>query len=127
MKRVVIVLGVAGAVSGCMHSSQEGRLFRHDVAAESRFHIANASAASTDAFAELADGTTCKGRISRTDAADNALSPESESNANSDGGVGALVCSSKAVLRCRLIHRRAESYAYGECTDQNGVKYTVVF
>ncbi len=126
--QVVVGLGVLATLSSsCLETAQEGRLFRQDAPAVSKLHIASAAAPSTDAFAELADGATCRGRISRTDAADMALSPDSESSATSDGAVGVLICSSNLVLRCRLVHRHAESYAYGECADQRGVKYTVVF
>ena len=125
MNRGIVALAIT--VIGCTPTVQEGRLFRHDVAAVSRFRIANASAQSTDVTADLVDGTSCKGRVSRTDNADHSVSPEAESMGCTDGGVGVLVCASNAVLRCRLVHRQAESYAYGECIDQSGVKYMVVF
>ncbi|MBX3233585.1 MAG: hypothetical protein KIT84_11315 [Labilithrix sp.] len=113
--------------TACAPPPQEGRLYRHDVAAVSRFTIENTSAASANASAELADGTRCEGRVSRTDRADNARSVDSDSDATTDAGVAVLVCRSNAVLRCRLVHRIAETYAFGECADQYGVRYTVVF
>jgi len=125
MRHRLVILSAATAA--CATPAQEGRLFRQDIAAVSRFHVADASAQSTDVFAELSGGTTCRGRISRTDAVDMSVGPAEDRTVTSDGGVGVLVCSSNTVLRCRLVHRYANSYAYGECTDQSGVKYTVVF
>jgi hypothetical protein len=117
---------LAFEVVACV-TQQEGQLYRQDAPGVSRIHVANASAESTEVFAELSDGTTCNGRIARTDSADSSFAPESEISATSDGAIGVLVCRSKAVLRCRLVHRMATSYAYGECVDQHGAKYTVVF
>lgn len=127
MRDIRLAAGFAAvSLVGCA-VPQEGRLYRTDVVAVSRFRIANASALSTDAYAELSDGTACEGRVSRTDLADNAISPESESNATTDRSIAVLICRSRTVLRCKLVHRIADAYAFGECADQDGVKYTVIF
>jgi hypothetical protein len=127
MKRAIAAttFGVTALIGCSPPATQEGRLYRLDVPSVSRFTVRNAAATSSEISVEM-DGLTCQGRVSRTDAADSSVSPESQTNATSDGGVGMVICGAK-VLHCQFVHRLAESYAYGECADQNGGKYTVLF
>ena len=113
--------------SACIGPAQDGRLYRRDQPAVSRFHVASSTADSTEIEADLSDGTRCQGRLSRTDAADESVSPDSDVSATTNGGIGVLICRSNAVIRCRFVHRVGMGYAYGECVDQTGIKYTVLF
>jgi hypothetical protein len=105
---------------------QEGRLYRLDSGGVTRFRVANAWSGSSDVEAELTDGTACRGRLSRTGHGAPVFDPATELPLL-DRGVAVLVCPAKAVLKCEIVHRLEGDYAFGECHDQNGAKYTVVF
>lgn len=128
MRRRAIALGsVASLALGC-GTAQEGQLFRSDVPGVSRFVVGNSSASTTRVDAQLVDGTTCEGRLSRT--GPGTVPPDDYAvpgTPDTDSGVAVLNCRSDAVLRCHLSRRVGEGYSFGTCQDQHGVKYTLVF
>jgi hypothetical protein len=113
---------------GCA-SAQEGRLYRHDSPAVTRFYVASSLATTADVRAQLFDGTTCEGRLARTVSSTPALAGDESGELDSAAptAVAILVCRSNDVLRCRLVHQLVEGYVFGRCEDQHGVKYTVIF
>jgi hypothetical protein len=124
---VLALVALVAAVPACARA-QDGQLYRHDLAAVARFHIVDANAEGSPASAELFDGTQCVGHVSRgrapsapTDA--HALPPRPDV----ETGRAILRCTASAFLECALTYRLMGGVAYGDCVDQRGAKYTLVF
>lgn len=129
MKKTAVVwtLVALGAPVVACAVPQEGRLYRLDSGGVSRFRIANTWSPSSEVEAELADGTPCRGRVARTGPPAPIVDPAAEVP-ETNRGLAVLVCQSKAVvLKCHLLHHIDGSYSFGECADQQGLKYTLLF
>jgi hypothetical protein len=114
---------------GCA-TTQEGRLYRHDLPGVSRFVVGSNFAPSTTVTAQLVDGTSCEGRLARTGGSGIGLGLEngpSDFESGEDAAVAVLLCGSTGIMRCRFVHGALDGYAFGRCEDQRGAKYTVIF
>ena len=120
-----LTLSLAVHVAGCA-MPQEGRLYRLDSGGVSRFRVANTWSPSSEVEADLADGTPCRGRLARTGPGAPILDPDTNVP-ETDRGLAILVCRSNAVLKCHLVHHIDGNYSFGECVDQQGLKYTLLF
>jgi hypothetical protein len=105
---------------------QEGRLYQLDSGLVSRFRIVNTWSPSSEVEAELTDGSSCRGRVARTGPGAPILDPAT-AVPETDRGLAILVCRSSTVLKCHLLHHIDGNYSFGECVDQRGVKYAVLF
>jgi hypothetical protein len=91
--------------------------------------IASPGASAGSVTGRLASGASCHGSFSASDArsAKQLASPEMIFTENARASVAELSCDSGAVLRCTLAGRTGESFSYGECRDQAGAEYALVF
>jgi hypothetical protein len=78
---------------------------------------------------KLSTGASCHGSFSSLDPANakQLANPGMIFTENASASVAVLSCDSGTVLRCTLARRTGETFSYGECRDQGGAEYSMVF
>ena len=77
----------------------------------------------------LPDGSACEGPFSWA-TVDNAQLDSTVSptlTENSVATVAVMNCGSGHILRCTLARRESQEFSYGECQDQQGTEYSLIF
>jgi hypothetical protein len=130
MNPKVLSLVLIGSVwlGGCA-CSQQAKLYNMQNGSASALVVDSPGASAGAVSGKLASGAACHGSFSTLDAA-NAQKLSSADVLFTDGAVASvavLSCDSGTVLRCTMARRGGESFSYGECRDQGGAEYSVVF
>jgi len=91
--------------------------------------MAAADSADGNVEGTLPDGALCEGQfseVSNEDARQVAgVSPMMTEN--SVASVAVMNCGTGRVLRCAIARRQWRQFSYGECQDQQGTDYSLVF
>lgn len=127
---IVITIATIGAVaiSGCaLH--QSGQLYEIKTGRAANVSVDSPYASAGKVRGALPGGTPCNGIFSL-------VSPENARQMtnyqipfsdNADATVAVMQCSSGVVLRCTMARRPGSGFSYGECKDQQGVEYAMMF
>jgi len=77
----------------------------------------------------LPDGASCDGHFSEVSAesARKITTVTPMLTENSVASVAVLNCGSGRVLQCTLARRQWREFSYGECQDQQGTEYSLLF
>jgi hypothetical protein len=126
--KLVSLTLIAGLwLGGC--AAQQAKLYNMKDGSASALVVDSPGASAGSVSGTLAGGAACHGSFSTLDSA-NAQKLSSAEVLFTDGAVAAvavLSCDSGAVLRCTMARRGGESFSYGECHDQGGAEYSMVF
>lgn len=107
-------------------TQQEGRLYSLKDGRATPIVIQTHSANGT-LQGSLPSGEACTGDVaSVTDDAPGVEETPSVGR-NAERGVVVLACGNGDVLRCVLARRLGEGFSYGDCKDQHGVEYAMMF
>ena len=131
MKTTVLCALLAGAsllMAGCM-SPQQTRLYNMKDGSTSELVVDTPSASAGSVSGKLSTGAACHGSFSTLDPANaqRLSSAEVMFTDNAVASVAVLSCDSGTVLRCTLARRSGEGFSYGQCRDQLGGEYSMVF
>ena len=123
-------LTVTGSLllGGCA-GSQQAQLYSMKDGSASALVVDSPGASAGAVTGKLANGANCHGSFSTLDPA-NAQKLASSPvvfTTNAEASVAVLSCDSGTVLRCTLARRTGETFSYGECHDQGGAEYSMVF
>lgn len=115
-------------LGGCM-ASQQAKLYNMKDGSSATLLVDNPGASAGSVSGKLASGAACRGSFSELDPvnARKLSSSEVVFTDNALASVAVLSCDSGTVLRCTLARRTGESFSYGECRDQAGAQYDMVF
>ena len=123
-------LSVIGGLllSGCV-GSQQAQMYSMKDGSTATLVLDSPSASAGSASGRLASGANCRGSFSTLDPANakKLAGPEMIFTENASASVAVLSCDSGTVLRCTLARRTGETFSYGECRDQGGTQYSMVF
>jgi len=130
MNPKVLYLALIGSVllGGCA-CAQQAKLYNMKDGSASALVVDNPGASAGAVSGKLASGAACHGSFSTLDSA-NAQKLSSAEVIFTEGAVASvavLSCDSGTVLRCTMARRGGESFSYGECHDQGGAEYSMVF
>lgn len=122
-----LALGSA-LLSGCV-GSQQAQMYNMKDGSTATLVVDSPGASAGSVRGKLASGASCRGSFSTLDPANakKLAGPEMVFTENASASVAVLSCDSGAVLRCTLAKRTGESFSYGECRDQGGTQYSMVF
>jgi len=130
MKSKLASLTVLGSLllGGCM-GSQQVQMYSMKDGSTAALVVENPGASAGSMTGKLANGASCRGSFSTIDPgnARKLAGPEMMFTENASASVAVLSCDSGTVLRCTLARRTGESFSYGECRDQGGAEYSMVF
>jgi hypothetical protein len=115
-------------LSGCV-GSQQAQMYSMKDGSTATLVVDSPGASAGSISGKLASGASCHGSFSSLDPANakKLASPEMMFTENASASVAVLSCDSGTVLRCSLARRTGESFSYGECRDQGGTQYSMVF
>lgn len=131
MKKIVVkVLAVAGAVvvSGCgLH--QSGQLYEIKTGRTANVAVDSPYASAGKVRGQLPGGSACEGSFGlvSSENAREMTNFELPFSDNADATVAVMNCASGIVLRCTMARRPGSGFSYGECKDQSGVEYAMMF
>ena len=113
---------------GCM-GTQAGHLYNMKTGQTSTIQMEAPEYSNGNVKGTLPDGTSCDGQFSEV-SAENARKITTVTpmlTENSVASVAVLNCGAGKVLRCTLARRQWREFSYGECQDQQGAEYSLVF
>jgi hypothetical protein len=131
MNTLQTVLGTLGsfAIAGCM-GSQAGHLYNLKTGQTSTINVEEVAFTSNGRVkGALPDGAACEGQFSKV-SVENAQKVSTVApmlTENSWASVAVLTCGPNRVLRCTIASREWSNLSYGECQDQQGGQYSLVF
>ena len=118
----------AASISGCaLH--QTGQLYEIKTGRTANVSVDSPYASAGKVHGQLPGGVQCDGGFSL-------VSPENARQMtkfevpfsdNADATVAVMQCSSGVILRCTMARRPGSGFSYGECKDQQGVEYAMMF
>jgi hypothetical protein len=130
MTRKYLYLSIVGCalLGGCM-SPQQAKMYSMKDGSTAALVVDNPSGSAGSVSGKLASGAACHGSFSTLDpeSAQKLSSAEVVFTENAVASVAVLSCDSGTVLRCTMARRSGEGFAYGQCHDQGGAEYSMVF
>lgn len=126
--RLLSISLVTLAFSGCA-GSQSGHLYNMKTGQESALQMDDPRSTNGHVSATLSDGVTCQGQFSElsNENARQVTTVQPKLTENSVASVAVMNCGPGRVLRCTLARRPWHEFSYGECQDQEGTAYSLVF
>lgn len=125
---MILATLVAAGTSGCaLH--QTGQLYEIKTGRTANVSVESPNSSAGKVRGQLPGGTQCDGIFSL-------VSPENARQMtdfeipfsdNADATVAVMQCSTGVVLRCTMARRPGSGFSYGECRDQQGVEYAMMF
>jgi len=125
------LLGISAAtllVAGCA-ATQSGHLYDMKTGQQSVLHMDDPRSTNGNVSATLPDGASCQGQFSElsNENARQVTTVQPKLTENSVASVAVMQCGPGRVLRCTLARRPWHEFSYGECQDQQGAAYSLVF
>jgi hypothetical protein len=125
---IVLAASVAASISGCaLH--QSGQLYEVKTGRASVVSVDTPYASAGKLSGKLPGGTACDGSFSlvSTENARQLSDFDVPFSDNADATVAVLQCQSGVILRCTMARRPGSGFSYGECKDQRGLEYAMMF
>ncbi len=127
-RRLLGFSAVSMFVAGCA-GSQSGHLYNMKTGEESVLHMDDPRSTNGHVSVTLPGGATCQGQFSEVsnENARQVTTVQPKLTENSVASVAVLNCGPGRVLRCTLARRPWHEFSYGECQDQQGTAYSLIF
>ena len=130
MNPKLVFLATVGTLfcGGCF-GSQQATLYNMKDGSTAALVLESPMSSAGAVTGNLPNGTKCRGSFSTLDPANAAKLASSEVmfTENAGASVAVMSCDSGTVLRCTLARRSGDAFSYGECHDQGGAEYSMVF
>lgn len=126
--KLLFTLGAVTLLGGCM-GTQSGRLYNMKTGQASPLTVEANAYANGSIKGTLPDGASCDGQVSQV-SVENARRVSGTApmlTENSRASVAVMNCGPSHVLRCTLARRETGQFSYGECQDQQGTPFSLVF
>lgn len=110
-------------------AEQSGRLYDMKTGQQTVVHVDSSRATNGGLKATLPDGAICEGQFSdlSVDNARRIVTSSAMLTENSQASVAVMNCGPGRVLKCTLARRPMQDFSYGECEDQSGSQYSLIF
>ena len=127
--KLIYLALVTSVLAASCAGSQQAKLYSMKDGSASALVVDSPGASAGSVSGKLASGATCHGSFSTLDPANaqRLSSAEVLFTENAVASVAVLSCDSGTVLRCTMARRGGEAFSYGECKDQGGAEYSMVF
>jgi len=128
MRNVLLWTSLVFPLAGCA-GTQNGHLYNMKTGQSSTLQIGSSGYSNGSVKGSLPDGSPCEGQFSNV-SVENARSVSGVSpmlTENSVASVALMNCGAGRVLKCTLARRQWEQFSYGECQDQQGTPYSLIF
>ncbi len=127
-RRLFSISAVTLVFAGCA-GSQSGHLYNMKTGQETALHMDDPRSTNGNVSATLSDGATCQGQFSElsNENARQVTTVPPKLTENSVASVAVMNCGPGRTLRCTLARRPWHEFSYGECQDQQGTAYSLVF
>jgi hypothetical protein len=115
-------------LAGCM-GTQSGHLYNMRTGQSSTLQMHSPEYFNGTVKGTLPDGAACEGQFSQI-SIENARRVSTVTptlTENSVASVAVMNCGPGRVLRCTLARREWQQFSYGECQDQQGTPYSLIF
>jgi hypothetical protein len=125
---ILLSTGLALLLGGCM-GPQAGHLYNMKTGQASTLQLDAPARSSGNIRGTLADGAACDGQVSEV-SIENARRVSTVApmlTENSRASVAVMNCGANRVLRCTLARRESGRFSYGECQDQQGTEFSLIF
>ncbi len=128
LRHLFAATAVTVLVAGCA-GSQSGHLYNMKTGQESALNLDDPRATNGHVTATLSDGATCQGQFSElsNENARQVTTVQPKLTENSVASVAVMNCGPGRVLKCTLARRPWHEFSYGECQDQQGIAYSLIF
>ncbi len=115
-------------LAGCM-GTQAGHLYNMKTGQSSTLQMESSAQSNGNVKGTLPDGSPCEGQFSKvsTENAERVSTVSPTLTENSMASVAVLNCGAGRMLKCTLARREWEQFSYGECQDQQGTPYSLIF
>jgi hypothetical protein len=109
--------------------AQSGRLYNMKTGQASSLQVDSPANSNGTVKGNLPDGSLCQGRFSNisTENAQKITSGTPMLTENSVASVAVVDCGAGRLLKCTLASRQWDQFSYGECQDQQGTPYSLIF
>ena len=128
MRNVLLWTSLVFPLAGCM-GTQSGHLYNMKTGQASMIQMESPETSNGKVNGTLPDGASCEGQFSEisTENARKITTVSPMLTENSVASVAILNCGAGKVLQCTLARRQWREFSYGECQDQQGSQYSLVF
>ncbi len=130
MKLKLAPLTVLGGLlyGGCV-ASQQATMYSMKDGSTATIVVDSPASNAGSVTGTLPNGSACHGSFSTLDPANASKLAGTEMvfTENAGASVAIMSCDSGTVLRCTLARRSGDTFSYGECRDQGGAEYSMVF
>ncbi len=128
LRRALFFSGLVFILTGCM-ASQSGHLYNMKTGQTSQLRLDAPEYSNGNVKGTLPDGASCEGQFSEisNENAREVTSVPPMLTENSVASVAVMNCGPGKVLRCTLARRQWREFSYGECKDQQGTEYSLIF
>ncbi len=130
MNLKLVPLAVLGSLfCGACAASQQATMYSMKDGSTAALVVDSPTSDAGSVTGKLPNGSSCHGSFSTLDPANASklAGPEMVFTENAGASVAVMSCDSGTVLRCTLARRGGEAFSYGECRDQGGAEYSMVF
>jgi len=126
--KVLLWTGLVFSFAGCM-GTQSGHLYNMKTGQASTIQMESPETSNGKVKGTLPNGVACEGQFSEisTENARKITTVSPMLTENSVASVAVLNCGAGKVLQCTLARRQWREFSYGECQDQQGSQYSLVF
>ncbi len=128
IRNIFIWTSLVLPLAGCM-GTQAGHLYNMKTGQSSTVQMDPPQYSNGNVKGTLPDGSACDGQFSQisTENAQRVSTVAPTLTENSMASVAVLTCGAGRVLKCTLARREWEQFSYGECQDQQGTPYSLIF
>ena len=128
MRNVLLWTSLVFPLAGCM-GTQAGHLYNMKTGQSSTLQMESSANSNGNVKGTLPDGSACDGQFSKVsiENAQRVSTVAPTLTENSMASVAVLTCGTGHVLKCTLARREWEQFSYGECQDQQGTPYSLIF
>jgi hypothetical protein len=128
MRKVLLGTGLMLLLGGCM-GPQAGHLYNMRTGQTSTLQLDAPGYSNGNVKGTLPDGAACEGQVSQvsTENARRVSTVAPMLTENSRASVAVMNCGPNRVLRCTLARRDSGQFSYGECQDQQGTPFSLIF
>ena len=125
--RCLLMIGCV-QLAGCM-ASQSGHLYDMKTGQASTLQMDAPDTSNGNVRGTLPDGASCEGSFSEVSVenARQVTTVAPKLTENSVASVAVMNCGPGRTLRCTLARRQWREFSYGECQDQRGTEYSLIF
>jgi hypothetical protein len=127
-RKILVSTSLVLLLGGCM-STQAGHLYNMKTGQASTLQLDAPAYSNGSVKGILPDGAACEGQVSQvsTENARRVSTVAPMLTENSRASVAVMNCGANRVLRCTLARRESGQFSYGECQDQQGTQFSLIF